>query len=109
MKSPTPTSRHTVNRMAVSMLPLSPRLSPMQQRVMRAAAVAALVVVAGCREHGPVAVLHGPGRTVEVSLEVAATPEERARGLMYRTSLAEGSGMLFVFDEDRNQSFWMKN
>ena len=81
----------------------------MQQRVMRAALVAALAFVAGCRERGPVAMIHGSGRAVEVSLEVADTPEERARGLMYRNSLAEDSGMLFIFDQDANQSFWMKN
>ena len=75
---------------------------------MRAAAAAALAL-AGCRDRGPVAVIRGPGAAVEVSLEVAATPAERERGLMYRTSLAEGRGMLFVFDEDRNHSFWMKN
>ena len=75
---------------------------------MRAAAAAALAL-AGCRDRGPVAVIRGPGGAVEVSLEVAATPAERERGLMYRTSLAEGRGMLFVFDADGNQSFWMKN
>ena len=80
----------------------------MQQRVMRAA-VAAALALAGCRDRGPVAVIRGPGAAVEVSLEVAATPAERERGLMYRSSLAEGRGMLFVFDEDRNYSFWMKN
>src|SRR2546428_10906151 len=80
----------------------------MQQRVMRAA-VAAALALAGCRDRGPVAVIRGPGAAVEVSLEVAATPAERERGLMYRSSLAEGRGMLFVFDEDRNHSFWMKN
>ena len=75
---------------------------------MRAAAAAALAL-AGCRDRGPVAVIRGPGGAVEVSLEVAATPAERERGLMYRRSLAEGRGMLFVFDADGNQSFWMKN
>jgi len=80
----------------------------MQQRVMRAA-VAAALALAGCRDRGPVAVIRGPCAAVEVSLEVAATPAERERGLMYRTSLAEGRGMLFVFDADGNQSFWMKN
>ena len=73
------------------------------------AAVAAALALAGCRDRGPVAVIRGPGGAVEVSLEVAATPAERERGLMYRTSLAEGRGMLFVFDADGNQSFWMKN
>ncbi len=73
------------------------------------AAVAAALALAGCRDRGPVAVIRGPGAAVEVSLEVAATPAERERGLMYRRSLAEGRGMLFVFDADGNQSFWMKN
>jgi len=73
------------------------------------AAVAAALALAGCRDRGPLAVIRGPGAAVEVSLEVAATPAERERGLMYRSSLAEGRGMLFVFDEDRNHSFWMKN
>ena len=80
----------------------------MQQRVMRAA-VAAALALAGCRDRGPVAVIRGPGGVVEVSLEVAATPAERERGLMYRSSLAEGRGMLFVFDQDGNHTFWMRN
>src|SRR2546421_437101 len=50
----------------------------MQQRVMRAA-VAAALALAGCRDRGPVAVIRGPGAAVEGSLEVAATPAERAR------------------------------
>ncbi len=42
-------------------------------------------------------------------VEVAITPEQRARGLMFRQSLARDSGMLFVFDQEQTQSFWMKN
>jgi uncharacterized protein len=41
--------------------------------------------------------------------EVAATETERERGLMFRSSLAEGAGMLFVFDKDDKLNFWMKN
>lgn len=44
-----------------------------------------------------------------VRAEIAATPEERERGLMYRTSLGENEGMLFIFPEARFQAFWMKN
>jgi uncharacterized membrane protein (UPF0127 family) len=40
---------------------------------------------------------------------IADTSEERARGLMNRESLGENSGMLFVYDEEENRSFWMKN
>lgn len=41
--------------------------------------------------------------------DVARTPEERSEGLMYRESLASGTGMLFVFPEAEVRSFWMKN
>jgi uncharacterized membrane protein (UPF0127 family) len=44
-----------------------------------------------------------------VSVEKAETNTERARGLMYRRSLDEGKGMLFIFEEDEILSFWMKN
>jgi uncharacterized membrane protein (UPF0127 family) len=44
---------------------------------------------------------------VEFQTELALTPEQRARGLMYRDS-AE-NGMLFLYDEARVLSFWMRN
>jgi uncharacterized membrane protein (UPF0127 family) len=44
-----------------------------------------------------------------VSAETAETNAERARGLMYRRSLDDGKGMLFIFEEDEILSFWMKN
>ena len=43
------------------------------------------------------------------TLEVAANEGDRQRGLMYRKSLAEDRGMLFVFPEQRPLSFWMRN
>jgi uncharacterized membrane protein (UPF0127 family) len=59
---------------------------------------------------GPLATIHtAAGATVQVALEVAATPEQQQRGLMYRTSLADGHGMVFVFPDDTDHSFWMKN
>jgi len=44
-----------------------------------------------------------------VTAEVAKTPEQRERGLMYRFTLPNGRGMLFVFDQPQQLSFWMKN
>lgn len=44
-----------------------------------------------------------------VEVEVAATRDQRTRGLMWRTELAEGRGMLFVFPNESQLSFWMKN
>lgn len=53
--------------------------------------------------------IEGNAGELSVSVEVAATPEARRRGLMWRESLAETSGMLFVFDDDETRVFWMKN
>lgn len=47
------------------------------------------------------------GQSVEA--EVADTPELRRQGLMHRTSIEPGHGMLFVFDEPAEQTFWMKD
>ncbi|MGM0576814.1 MAG: DUF192 domain-containing protein [Myxococcota bacterium] len=49
------------------------------------------------------------GGPVVVVAEVVDTPDSRARGLMFRESLPEGAGMLFVFEERRRHTFWMKN
>src|SRR5690606_16225718 len=46
---------------------------------------------------------------VEAQVEVASTPPQRNRGLMFRESLPADHGMLFVFDEDNTQCFWMRN
>ncbi|WP_171121540.1 MULTISPECIES: DUF192 domain-containing protein [unclassified Ruegeria] len=42
-------------------------------------------------------------------VELAITPQERSRGLMFRESLPTRSGMLFVFDPPQPVVFWMKN
>ena len=43
------------------------------------------------------------------NVEIAATESERNKGLMNRTSLAEDSGMLFVWEDVEQRDFWMKN
>lgn len=49
-----------------------------------------------------------PDGTV-VRLELAISDRERELGLMFRDSLAEDAGMLFIFDSDAGWPFWMKN
>jgi len=44
-----------------------------------------------------------------VVAEVARTPDERAEGPMSREAVPDGTGMLFIFDDSRVRSFWMKN
>ncbi len=50
-----------------------------------------------------------PSGPVQVTAEVADEPDEWSRGLAFRPSLAEGAGMLFVFNDERVRSFWMKD
>ena len=45
----------------------------------------------------------------KVTAEVAATDEQRAKGLMHRFSLQPDHGMVFVFERAERQAFWMKN
>jgi uncharacterized membrane protein (UPF0127 family) len=44
-----------------------------------------------------------------IDLELALTAEEISSGLMFRPSLPDSRGMLFLFDRPRLPSFWMKN
>ena len=53
--------------------------------------------------------LTGHAGTRKVDVEVAKTAAERSKGLMFREHLPEGTGMLFVFDTETDQTFWMKN
>jgi uncharacterized membrane protein (UPF0127 family) len=46
---------------------------------------------------------------VETTIEVADNRAEREKGLMYRTSMPEDHGMLFVYPEPQLLRFWMKN
>ena len=46
---------------------------------------------------------------VHVPVELARTDYDRARGLMYRDRLAPDAGMLFLFEREEAQTFWMKN
>lgn len=59
-------------------------------------------------KRGTVTLVDG-ARRVTMAVEVADTVATRARGLMYRTWLAEYAGMLFVFESPQRLAFWMKN
>lgn len=73
-----------------------------------------LVVAAflGCCQNGnndTVTITNSSGEVLTVQVEIADTPEERAQGLMFRESVPEGTGMLFVFSEEVQSPFWMKD
>jgi uncharacterized membrane protein (UPF0127 family) len=77
----------------------------------RTALLLALLATTGiaCAGDTPTATIQTKAGPVVVDLEVADTPEKTQRGLMYRTELADGDGMLFIFAADADHSFWMKN
>jgi uncharacterized membrane protein (UPF0127 family) len=45
----------------------------------------------------------------QIDAQVAATPEQRQTGLMFRKEMPQSEGMVFVFEQPSPQCFWMKN
>jgi uncharacterized membrane protein (UPF0127 family) len=43
------------------------------------------------------------------TIEIADSEDERQRGLMFRLDMDDDHGMLFVFEEQREVGFWMKD
>lgn len=61
-------------------------------------------------EEGPKVVLNTASGAHSFIVEVADEREERERGLMFRESLEQGKGMIFIYDEPQPKlGFWMKN
>ena len=49
------------------------------------------------------------GGARQFSVEVAATPDQQEKGLMFRKSLAGDRGMIFPYEPPQSVAFWMKN
>jgi hypothetical protein len=72
----------------------------------------AAILLSGCdliAKIPEVQIIKKDGSAVKVQVEVARKPAERNLGLMYRKSLGKNKGMLFIFDEEKKQTFIMKN
>jgi uncharacterized membrane protein (UPF0127 family) len=76
--------------------------------VFAAAAAFLLLTFTALADDGRLTIAKAQGDYV-FNVEVVDTPESRAQGLMFRTSLAPDAGMLFDFKESRQVSFWMQN
>lgn len=61
------------------------------------------------KQEQPFVVIHNSSGEHRFRVELATSPQERARGLMFREHMDEDAGMLFLFDGMQVQSFWMKN
>lgn len=50
------------------------------------------------------------GNTIKnIDIELANDDAQRAQGLMYRRSMRDDQGMLFIMERNEQQGFWMKN
>ena len=74
--------------------------------------IAQLMTTAGMAQERPQTDLRRITLTAgihQIDAQVAATDDQRQIGLMHRTEMPYGEGMLFVFDMPSKQCFWMKN
>lgn len=58
---------------------------------------------------GPLETVKFPLGGVEVEIEIAFYANEQEQGLMFRDSMPENHGMIFVYREPEYLNFWMKN
>lgn len=70
-----------------------------------ALACALLLSASSCMSSEPSVTLKGE----RFAVELAITPEDQQLGLMFRDSMPDDHGMLFVFPREAMRSFWMKN
>jgi uncharacterized membrane protein (UPF0127 family) len=61
------------------------------------------------RNDGELTFLAGNKKRKTVTIEIAKDEVARTQGLMFRKTMPDSCGMLFVFDEMQPLSFWMKN
>lgn len=72
------------------------------------AAVLLPLVSAHAEGSGTVVLTTGTGEHA-YDVEIAVSPTEKARGLMFRRSLPQDGGMIFLYDQPRVMSMWMRN
>lgn len=60
-------------------------------------------------KQGELSFLSGKDVLASIDIELADNEKEREQGLMHRRSMGINQGMLFLFDKEERQSFWMKN
>jgi uncharacterized membrane protein (UPF0127 family) len=67
-----------------------------------------LAAGASALEKQPLTFITGSG-SHQITVEVADSEEERATGLMFRRTIGEKEGMLFIYDREQEITMWMKN
>ena len=76
-------------------------------------AIFVMIFIIGCAKNHQGSLheilISSQGKIVRLNVEIADDNQERMNGLMFRKNLDENSGMLFVFDNEESQIFWMKD
>ncbi|RUM25230.1 DUF192 domain-containing protein [Rhizobium vallis] len=57
----------------------------------------------------PLLIQTAAGKVLHFTVEVASSDDQRARGLMFRKTMADDAGMIFDFGESRRVAMWMEN
>ena len=74
------------------------------------AAAFLMALLTACAREPQVRILDANGASkAVVQVEIADTAAARELGLMYRRHLAQDAGMLFIFKQPQQLTFWMKN
>lgn len=74
-----------------------------------AGAIGASALTGSVRAQSALPVIPLTAGMYAIQAEVAASPEARERGLMFRKTMPANAGMLFVFEEKAGHCFWMRN
>ena len=75
--------------------------------------IAVSLLISACGPPGPpkppFVAIEAADATKFIRVEIAETEPDRQRGLMGRTELEEGAGMIFIWPSDTDSGFWMKD
>ncbi len=66
-----------------------------------------LLFLIACSQINTSQIKYAEIKNQKIPVELALTPEQQTKGMMFRTNLT--GGMLFVYGDEAQRSFWMKN
>ena len=68
-----------------------------------------LIFLIGCTKNFSKIYIDNGKKLIGINVEIADDYQKRSDGLMFRKMLDENQGMLFIFNNEEYQAFWMKN
>ena len=68
-----------------------------------------LILLIGCAKNTNEVYIEKGDKLIKLLVEIADDNLEREQGLMFREMLDQNNGMLFIFENESYQTFWMKN